>query len=202
MANPCSTAARRLIGPPAAKAHDMKAVAHAHGSPSVLLRVCLRSNLRREPGRWLGVSPRFAGKASSVSPIPARIALQGGERAGADAIYPCPSQEKSNSWDLLGRQTAPGTGISSGNFSLTGLSLPLRCQDTRTEAFLRNLLTITRIRGGVNFFFIFAASFICDRPQKARFTARCIARHPPQSTWFRWSEKRAEESLVQYWQTR
>ena len=152
MANPCSTAARRLIGPPAAKAHDMKAVAHAHGSPSVLLRVCLRSNLRREPGRWPGVSPRLAGKASSVSPIPARIALQGGERAGADAIYPCPSQEKSNSWDLLGRQTAPGTGISSGNFSLTGLSLPLRCQDTRTEAFLRNLLTIARNRGGVNAF--------------------------------------------------
>ncbi len=73
--------------PPAAKAHDLKAVAHAHGSPTVLLRVCLRSNLRREPGRWLGVSPRLAGKANSVSPIPARIALQGGERAGADAMY-------------------------------------------------------------------------------------------------------------------
>ncbi len=138
--------------PPAAKAHDLKAVAHAHGSPTVLLRVCLRSNLRREPGRWLGVSPRLAGKANSVSPIPARIALQGGERAGADAIYPRPSQEKSNSWDLFGRPTAPGTGISSGNFSLTGLSLPLFRQDTRAEAFLRNLLTIARNRGGVNAF--------------------------------------------------
>ena len=152
MVNPCSTAAHRPMGPRVARAHDLKARAHAHGSPTVLLRVCLRSNLRREPGRWPGVSPRLAGKASSVSPIPARIALQGGERAGADAIYPCPSQEKSDSGDLSGRPTAPGPGISSGNFSLTGLSLRLRRQDTRTETFLRNLLTIARNRGGLNAF--------------------------------------------------
>jgi hypothetical protein len=98
MANPCSTAARRLKGPPAAKAHDLKAVAHAHGSPTVLLRVCLRSNLRREPGRWPGVFPRFAGKASSVSPIPARIALQGGERASADAIDLSTPPTKTRRW--------------------------------------------------------------------------------------------------------
>jgi hypothetical protein len=30
-------------------------VAHAHGSPDLLLRVCLRSNLRRETGRWPSV---------------------------------------------------------------------------------------------------------------------------------------------------
>ena len=84
--------------PPAAKAHDLKAVAHAHGSPTVLLRVCLRSNLRREPGRWLGVSPRLAGKANSVSPIPARIALQGGERASADAIYLSTPSTKTCRW--------------------------------------------------------------------------------------------------------
>jgi hypothetical protein len=69
----------------------------------LLLRVCLRSNLRRKPGRWPGVSPHVAEKANSVSPVPARIALRGGERAGADAICPCPSQEKRHFGDLFGR---------------------------------------------------------------------------------------------------
>jgi hypothetical protein len=101
----------------------LKAVAHAHGSPAVLLRVCLRSNLRREPGRWPGVFPHLAGKANSVSPVPARIALRGGERAGAVAIClstpatkTCrrgprlPLQEKSDSGSLSGQPTAPDLG--------------------------------------------------------------------------------------------
>ena len=43
-------------------------------------------------------------------------------------------------------------GISTAKFSLASLSLRFRRQDTRTEALLRNLLTIARNRGGVNDF--------------------------------------------------
>ena len=39
-----------------ARAHDLLAVAHTHGSPILLLRVCLRSKFRRETGRWPSVS--------------------------------------------------------------------------------------------------------------------------------------------------
>jgi hypothetical protein len=76
------------------RANDLKTVARTHGSPVLLLRVCLRSNLRREPRRWPGVFPLLTGKANSVSLIPARIALLGGERADADAIYPCPARKE------------------------------------------------------------------------------------------------------------
>lgn len=41
-------------------------------------------------------------------------------------------------------------GISAPGFSRTGLPLRFRRQDTRIEAFLRNLLTIARNPGGVN----------------------------------------------------
>jgi len=34
-------------------------------------------------------------KAGSVSPLPAHIALQGGERAGTDAMCSCPPQDES-----------------------------------------------------------------------------------------------------------
>jgi len=74
----------------------------------LLLRVCLRSTSRREPRRWLVVFAPYAGKANSVSPVPARIALQGGETREhrceiplprlsftRGAMCPCPSQEKS-----------------------------------------------------------------------------------------------------------
>ena len=77
----------------------------------LLLRVCLRSNLRREPGRWPGVSPQFLRvKPAPFRRVPAHIALQGGERAGADAICPCPSQERAINRDMSGRLTAPGLG--------------------------------------------------------------------------------------------
>ncbi len=42
--------------------------------------------------------------------------------------------------------------ISPAYFNLAGLPLRFRRQDTRTEAFLRNLLTIARNRGEVNDF--------------------------------------------------
>ena len=45
----------------------------------LLLRVCPRSYSRREPRRWSVVFALYAGKANSVSPVPARIAPQGGE---------------------------------------------------------------------------------------------------------------------------
>jgi len=67
-------------------------------APLLLLRVCLRSNLRREPGRWPFVFLLFPGKADSVSPFPARIALQGGERAGADAMYLSTPSTKTCRW--------------------------------------------------------------------------------------------------------
>jgi len=151
MVNPCSTAAHRPMGPRVARAHDLKARAHAHGSPTVLLRVCLRSNLRREPGRWPGVSRALRQSqlrfADSGPHSPPRWRTRGRR---CDLSLPFARKERFR--DLSGRPTAPGPGISSGNFSLTGLSLRLRRQDTRTETFLRNLLTIARNRGGVNAF--------------------------------------------------
>jgi hypothetical protein len=97
--------------------------------------------------------PVLTGKANSVSPVPARIALQGGERADTDAICPCPLQEKSDSGSLLGRLTTPNHGDQYRQPKL-GHTIPLRFlhYDTRRIAFLRNLLTITRNRGGVNDF--------------------------------------------------
>ena len=47
--------------------------------------------------------------------------------------------------------------MSAVNFSLAGLSLRFRRYGTRADAFLRNLLTIARKRGGVNDF--------CPTPQ-------------------------------------
>ena len=109
-----------------ARAHDLTTVVHAHGSPVVLLRVCLRSNLRREPRRWSRVFQYFTGKANSVSPVPARIALQGGERADADAICPCPCKKRAIPGTCLAGQPRLTMGIGSAKFSLAGLSIRFR----------------------------------------------------------------------------
>jgi hypothetical protein len=127
-------------------------VAHAHGSPILLLRVCLRSKLRREPRRWLGVFLYFTGKANSVSPVPARIALQGGERADADAICPCPCKKRAIPGTCLAGQPRLTMGIGTAKCCPAGLSIRFRRQDTQTEALLRNFLTIARNPGGVNDF--------------------------------------------------
>jgi len=82
----------------------------------LLLRVCLRSNLRRDPRRWPGVFPLFSGQSQLRFAVPARIALQGGERAGSVANHlstpatktcrrgpGCPLQDESHSGSLSGR---------------------------------------------------------------------------------------------------
>ena len=90
------------------RAHDLKAVAHTHGSPYLLLRVCLRSYLRREPGRWPGVS-NFCGKPtpypSSGPHSPPRWRTR-----GRRCDLPLPLQEKSNFWSLSGQPIAPDPG--------------------------------------------------------------------------------------------
>jgi len=110
--------------------------------PSMLLRVCLRYHLRREPGRWPGVYPMIPGKANSVSPIPARIALQGGERADSDAICPCPPQEESDLQDLYGRQNAPDLekqpAKTPGKVSCTPLPLQGTAPSVLAEPFNNN----------------------------------------------------------------
>lgn len=58
-------------------------------------------------------------------PLPARIALQGGERAGTDANVPCPPQEESDSGNLSGRPNSPGPGNHPSKLSIPGLPTPL-----------------------------------------------------------------------------
>ncbi len=103
-------------------------------------------------GTVAGRFPVFTGKADSVSPIPARIALQGGERANSDAICPCPSQEKSVFRDISGRSNPPSHGSKPPVISRPVCPVRLCRQDTRTKTFLRNLLTIARNPGEVNAF--------------------------------------------------
>ena len=62
------------------------------------------SDENRDGGRAFSPSSR---KSQLRFAVPACIALQGGERADTVAIRPCPSQEKSHSGDLSGRQTSP-----------------------------------------------------------------------------------------------
>src|SRR6202034_3327418 len=54
--------------------------------------------------------------------VPARIALQGGERADSVANRPCPLQDESHSGTCLGRPTAPDPD------STPGQSLPGRVE--------------------------------------------------------------------------
>jgi hypothetical protein len=116
-----------------ARAHDLLAVAHAHGSPVLLLRVCLRSNLRREPGRWLYVS-KFSGKPTpfpgSGPHSPPRWRTRG--RRSDLSLHPsdedlspgtsaalCKKRAISGTfWPWL---TAPGPGISAAGSCRTGL---------------------------------------------------------------------------------
>ncbi len=82
-------------------------VAHAHGSPIVAASRLPSFQLQTKTGTVAGRSPR---RGQLRFAVPARIALQGGERAGSVAICPCPPQEESDSGDLPGRMTAPGPG--------------------------------------------------------------------------------------------
>jgi hypothetical protein len=128
----------------------------------VLLRVCLRSNLRRETGRWpsvflLGKSRlRFA---ASGPHSPPRWRTRG--RRCDLSLYPSDEDLSPGTPSALARKERfrehvwpvklpLALGISAPSFSRTGLSLRFRRQDTRIEAFLRNLLTIARNPGGVN----------------------------------------------------
>jgi hypothetical protein len=78
----------------------------------VLLRVCLLHPLRREPRRWPSAHPPGADQAGSVSPVPARIALQGGATRGhrCDSSDPRPRKKRANFRILSGRMTAHGPG--------------------------------------------------------------------------------------------
>jgi hypothetical protein len=104
-----------------ARAHDLLAVAHTHGSLICCFASAFvpNSDEKRDGGRAFPSS----WKADSVSPLPARIALQGGERAGAVAIClstpatkTCrrgprlPLQEKSDSGNISGQSIASGLG--------------------------------------------------------------------------------------------
>jgi hypothetical protein len=127
---------------------------------ALVLRVCPRSHLRRETGRWPRVLPSIPkGKAGSVSPLPARIALQGGETRGrrCDSVSQpqrrknpapeapgCPPQESSNSGTCLAGPTAPGPRAQPSLAAGSGLPLRSRTQTARTEAFLRNLPIVAR----------------------------------------------------------
>jgi hypothetical protein len=105
---PCLSSRAHLLGP-AARATQY--YARRTRAQPLMLRVCFRSLLRREPRRWQVV--RSCG-ARSVSPVPARIALQGGERAGADAMTHSPPQERATSVTCLaGHLALPGTNLSS-----------------------------------------------------------------------------------------
>jgi hypothetical protein len=78
--------------------------------PYLLLRVCLRSKLRREPGRWSRVFPqlhrksqlRFAGSGPHSPPR--------WRTRGRRCDLSLPLQEKSVSGDLSGRPTSPDHG--------------------------------------------------------------------------------------------
>jgi len=65
--------------------------ATAHGSPIVagFASASFLSQTKNR-GRWRAFSRSFAVKANSVSPVSARIALQGGERADTVGDLPCP----------------------------------------------------------------------------------------------------------------
>lgn len=90
----------------------------------MLLRVCLLpiSDENRDGDR----TPA-GGRVNSVSPVPARIALQGGETRGrrsdyqqssgnlANSACPCPQQDKGEFGTCLARPTAPGPGSLAAN---------------------------------------------------------------------------------------
>ena len=89
-------------------ARDLKTVVHTHGSPAVLLRVCLRCNLRRETGRWPSVfllrKSRLRFAASGPHSPPRR------RTRGRRSDLSLPLQEKSDSGIMSGQPTAPGLG--------------------------------------------------------------------------------------------
>ncbi len=122
----------------------------------LLLRVCLRSSLRREPGRFAGRPPW---RSQRRIPIPARIAPRGGERACRRCEYcrECcrgcflPPQEESDSGNMSGRLTSPGMGtlphqhcaclhgLPDGYFPTQHLLTQQR-RNTQLAAFLRTFL--------------------------------------------------------------
>jgi hypothetical protein len=106
--------------------HTTISGAYARGSPIVAASRLPSFQSQTRNGTVAGRFSILLKKANSVSPLPARIALQGGKRAGADAICPCPPQDESNFGNLHGRSTSPGLGFDLSNFSRTGF--PLRIQ--------------------------------------------------------------------------
>ena len=115
--------------------------------------------------------PRQSGESQLRFAVPARIALQGGERASAvanirdrdasgptspflnrasDRRCPCPSQEESDFGACLAGSNLPGLRINPRHRAGSGFLHILIRQNTRTRTFLRNLLTITRNLCGVN----------------------------------------------------
>jgi hypothetical protein len=82
--------------------------------------------------------------------VPARIALQGGERAGSVAICPCPRQEESHFGDLSGRLIQPGAAASGP----AATELPAPGPEDRPRLQLPDgpkmrTLPLRRTRGGV-----------------------------------------------------
>ena len=115
--------------------------------------------------------------------VPARIALQGGERADADAILPLPFARKERFLELVWPDNCVWPlGISPANSILAGPPVHLRRQDTRSEAFLRNLLTITRKSGGVKQIFPGGRNFALRR---STAPTGCFAADdpPPDTPW-------------------
>jgi hypothetical protein len=71
-------------------------------------------------------------------------------------FLPLPLQERADSEACQAGQMRLAMGFGSAKFNPAGPPLRFRRQDTRPEALLRNLLKITRNRGGVN-----ASVFLC-----------------------------------------
>jgi len=98
--------------PPARSQRNLFPVAQAHRSPVVAASRLSSFQSQTRTGTVAGRFPAPCGQSQLRFRVPARIALRGGERAGAVAICPCPPQEESRFGDLSGRSTAPGPAAS------------------------------------------------------------------------------------------
>ena len=88
-----------------------------HTEKPLLLRVCLRSTLRRESRRFAGRSLRFSKQEALKSQrrivdsgphSPSKVGNARTADASTASNVPCPPQEESRSGNLSGRLTSPG----------------------------------------------------------------------------------------------